>query len=135
MVAVVRVDAELVDDFVGVFAPVFDIDEGVVQRRAIIAGEGIYRAKGLGSGENILCDDLDEKAGELAIGEADAIQSLELFAKILLQRSAVGDVRAVLVFELLEGADKAKLDVLFPGNRCFFSSTESIGRIGGGMKN
>ena len=107
MVAVVRVDAELVDDFVGVFAPVFDIDEGVVQRRAIIAGEAVARTQSLGSGENILCDDLDEKAGELAIGEADAIQSLELFAKILLQRSAVGDVRAVFVFELLEGADKA----------------------------
>ena len=41
VVAVVGVDAELADDFEGVFAPVVDIDERVVQRRAVVAGEAV----------------------------------------------------------------------------------------------
>ena len=40
VVAVVGVDAELVDDLEGVLAPVLDVDERVVQRRAVVAGEG-----------------------------------------------------------------------------------------------
>ncbi|QRK12305.1 hypothetical protein JQX13_21125 [Archangium violaceum] len=39
VVAVVGVDAELVDDFEGVLAPVLDVDEGVVERGAVVADE------------------------------------------------------------------------------------------------
>ena len=46
LVAVVGVDAELVDDLERVFAPVLDVDQGVVQRRAVIAGEGIVARGG-----------------------------------------------------------------------------------------
>jgi hypothetical protein len=96
VVAVVRVDAELVDDLEVVFAPVLDVDQGVVQRRAVVAGEGVDAAQGLGGGEDIRGDDLIQQAGELGIGEADAVQGLELLAEVLPARRG-RDVRAVFV--------------------------------------
>ncbi len=84
VVAVVRVDAELVDDLEGVFAPVLDVDQGVVQRRAVIAGEGIDLAKDLGGGEDIGRDDLVEQSGKLGIGQMHSVKRLELFAEVLL---------------------------------------------------
>ena len=50
VVAVVGVDAELVDDLEVVFAPVLEVDEGVVQRRAVIADEAFDGAEGLRGG-------------------------------------------------------------------------------------
>ena len=85
MVAVVGVDAELVDDLEGVLAPVLDVDQGVVERGAVIAGEGAYFPQGLGGGEDIGADDFIEQPGELAIGEADAVQGLEFFPEVLFQ--------------------------------------------------
>ena len=57
VVAVVCVDAELVDDLKRVFAPVLVVDQRVVQRGAVIAGEGVALAQGAGSGEDIRSDD------------------------------------------------------------------------------
>src|SRR4051812_36174294 len=37
VVAVVRVNAELVDDLESVFAPVLNVDQGVIQWRAVVA--------------------------------------------------------------------------------------------------
>jgi hypothetical protein len=85
VVAVVRVDAQLVDDLEGVFAPVLDVDQGVVQRGAVVADEGVAVPQGSGGGKNIGGDDLVEQAGELAIGEVDAVEGLELFAEVALQ--------------------------------------------------
>lgn len=51
--AVVGVDTELVDDFVVVLAPVFDIDQRIVQGGAVIACEGIAFAEGAGSDEDV----------------------------------------------------------------------------------
>ncbi len=65
LVAVVGIDAELVDDFKRVFAPVLDVDQGVVQRRAIIAGEAVALAEGFGGGEDIRGDDFLEKTLKL----------------------------------------------------------------------
>ena len=84
MVAVVGIDAELVDDLEVVFAPVLDVDQGVVQRRAVIAGERFPVPKGLRGGEHIRCDDLVEQPLEFAVGEVDAIQGFELFPKVRL---------------------------------------------------
>ena len=127
MVAVVGVDTELADDLVGVFAPVLDVDEGVVQRRAVVAGEGIDLAEGLGGGEDIGRDDLFKQAGELGVGEADAVEGLELFAEVGLEGGAVVDVGADGVFEVAELLNEQVLDVLlphdeFPGFRCSFVS-------------
>ena len=84
VVAVVSVDAELIDDLVGVFAPVADVDESVIQRRTVIAGEGIDLAQGLCRRVDIGRDDLVEEPGELGIGEMDPVQGLELFPEIRL---------------------------------------------------
>jgi len=56
VVAVVGVDADLVDDLEGVLTPVLEVDEGVVQRRAVVAGEGVDLLQGLGGGEDIQAD-------------------------------------------------------------------------------
>lgn len=117
VVAVVRVDAELVNDLEVVFAPVLDVDEGVVQRRAIVPGEVIDLAKGLGCGEDIRSDDFIEQAGELAIGQVDAVERFEFLPEVLFQCGAVADVRAVFVFEAAELLDEPVLDVLFPDDR------------------
>src|SRR5580692_2157529 len=45
LVAVVGVDAELVDDFKRVFAPVLSVHQGIVQWRAIITGEAVAPAE------------------------------------------------------------------------------------------
>ena len=71
----------------------------------------------LGGGEDIGRDDLVEQAGELAIGEVDAVEGLELLAEVLLQRGAVADVGAVFVLEALELADEAVFDAVFSDDR------------------
>ena len=112
VVAVVRVDAKLVDDLEGVFAPVLDVDQGVVQWRAVVAGEGVDLAESLGGGEDIGRDDLFEQAGELGVGEADTVQSFEFFAEVFLQRGAVADVGPVGVFQAAQLFDEFRFDVL-----------------------
>ncbi len=66
VVAVVGVDAELADDLKGVFAPVVDIDERVVERGAVVAGEAAPVAERLGGGEDVWGDDVIEQALEFA---------------------------------------------------------------------
>ncbi|GEM_PF-1974162 len=102
VVAVVGVDAELVDGFEGVFAPVLDVDQGVVQRCAVVTSKGVDLAERLGSGENIGGDDLVKQPGELSISEADSVQGLELLTEILLQRGAISNIRAKSIFETVE---------------------------------
>jgi hypothetical protein len=53
VVAVVGVDAELIDDLEGVLAPVLDVDQRVVERRAVVAGEAVDLAERLGGGEYV----------------------------------------------------------------------------------
>jgi hypothetical protein len=100
VVAVVRVDAELVDDLEVVFAPVPDVDQRVVQRRTVVAGEAVDIAEGLRGGEDIGRDDLIEQAGELGIREADAVELLELVAEIPLQCGPVRNIRTVDIFQV-----------------------------------
>jgi len=73
VVAIVGVDAELVDDLEGVLAPVFDVNQGVVEGRAVVAGEAVSLAEGARGGEDIGRDDLVEEALELTVGERDAV--------------------------------------------------------------
>jgi hypothetical protein len=74
MMAVIRIDAQLIDHLEGVLAPVLRVDEGVVERRAVIAGEAVALAKRAGGGEDIGRDDFVEEALELAVAELDPIQ-------------------------------------------------------------
>jgi hypothetical protein len=73
MVAVVSVDAELVDDLEVVLAPVLDVDERVVQRRAVVARKAVDRAERSSRGEHVRRDDLVEQALELIVGQLDAV--------------------------------------------------------------
>ena len=52
-------------------------------------------AEGAGGGEDVRGDDLVEQTLELAVGQRDAVQGLELLAEVLLQRGAVADVGAI----------------------------------------
>ena len=73
VVAVVGVDAELVDDFEVVFAPVLDVHQGVGQRRAVVADEVVLLANDTGGGKDVRSDEFIEEPLEFAVGEADAV--------------------------------------------------------------
>ncbi len=57
MVAVVCVDAQLVDGLEAVFAPVPGIDQGVIERRAVVASEAVDAAQAACGGEYIRGND------------------------------------------------------------------------------
>ena len=98
--AVVGIDAELIDDLEGVLAPVLDVDEGVVERRAVVADERFPVAEGACGFVHVGCDDLIEESLELAIREFDTVQGLELFPEVCFKRGSIADVGAILVFEV-----------------------------------
>src|SRR6476620_4380442 len=97
MVTVVSVDAKLTDDLEGILTPVLDIDQGVVERRTVVACQTIYLAERAGSSEDIGRDDFVNKTPKLSVRQADAVERLKLLAEISLERGAVPDVRAILV--------------------------------------
>ena len=102
MVAVVRVDSELVDDLEVVFAPVLEVHEGVVQRRAIIACKRIDATQGLGRGKHIRRDDFVQQAGEFGIGELDAVKCLEFLSEVLFERGTVSNIGTICEFEAVK---------------------------------
>jgi hypothetical protein len=102
VMAVVGVDAELPDDLEGVFAPIDDVDEGVVERGAVIAGEAAAVAERVGSGENVGGDNFIEQAFEFAIRQVNMVERFELLAEVLLQRGPVPDVCAIFVLQTLK---------------------------------
>ena len=111
--AVVGVDAELVDDLEGVFAPVFDVDKGVVERGAVVAGEAVDLAEQGRGGKDVGGDDLVEEAFEFAVGELDAVESLEVISEVAFEGGAVPDVRPMSVFEIGQLADQCLFEFLF----------------------
>ena len=100
VMAVIGVDAQLVDDLEIVLAPVFDVDQRVLERRAVVALEGVALPQTAGGGEDVRGDDVLKQSAEFVIGEVHAVQSLEVFAEVPFQRRAVADVLAVGVFEV-----------------------------------
>ena len=107
------VDAQLVDHFETVLAPVLEVDQLIVQWRAVLPLEGIGVAQGLGAGEGVGADNALQQAGKFGIGEVDAVERFEFFAEVLLQRLTVADIRAVGVFEVLQFGEQALFDVVF----------------------
>ena len=98
--AVVRIDAELIDDLEGVLAPVLDVDEGVVERRTVVADERFPVAERPGGFVNVWCDNPVEESFELAIREFDTVQGFELFPEVCFKRGSIADVGAILVLEV-----------------------------------
>ena len=88
-------------------APILDVDQGVVKRRAVVSRERVALAQGAGGGEHIGGDDVVEQAFELGIAQVDAVERLEMLAEITLQGSAVANVVSVAVFQALQLANEA----------------------------
>jgi len=98
--AVVGVDAELVDNFEGVLAPVLDVDKCVVERGAVVADEAVYLAEQCRGGEDVGGNDLVKEALEFAVGKLDAVEGLEVVAEITFEGGAVADVGAICIFKV-----------------------------------
>jgi len=64
MVTVVGVDTQLIDHFETVLAPVLDVDQGVIERRSVIALKAVLFAQVAGSGEHIGVNDLISQPGK-----------------------------------------------------------------------
>ena len=105
MEAVISVYAELVDDLEGVFAPVLDVNEGVVEWGAVVAGETVDFAEQSRGGEDVRGDDLVEEALEFAVGKLDAVEVLEVLAEVALKGGTVADFRAIDILEVAEFRD------------------------------
>ncbi len=113
MVAVVRVDAKLVDDLEVVLAPVFDVDQRVVQWRPIVAGEGVDAAYGLGRRKDIRRDDFVQKPLEFAIRQVDVVERVELLAEVFLEGRSVANVGTVFVLQLSKFLDELQFKLVF----------------------
>lgn len=104
--AVVGVDAELADNFEGVFTPVLDVDKGVVERGAVVARKTVDLAEPGRIGEDVGSDDLVEKTLEFSVSELDAVEGLEMIAEVGFEGGAVTNVLAVDVFEIYQFTDQ-----------------------------
>ena len=100
VMAVVRIDAELINDLEGVLAPVLDVDEGVVERCAVVADERFPVLERAGGLAHVWRDDFVEESLELAAGEVDAVESLELLPEVRFKLGSIANVGAVLVLEV-----------------------------------
>src|SRR5690606_4360839 len=78
-----------------------------------IANEIVFLAEADGVLEDVGRDEVVEEAGELGVGEADAIEGLELFAEVALQRGAVADVGTIGVFQITKFLEERVFDRLF----------------------
>ena len=76
------------DDREVVFAPVTDVDQGVGERGAVVAGEVVLLAENAGGGEDVGRDKFVEEAGELGVGQAYADQGLDFLAEVGFERGA-----------------------------------------------
>ncbi len=100
VMAVVRIDAELIDDLEAVLAPVLDVDEGVVERRAVVADKRFPVPQRTGGFVHVWCDDLIEESLELSVGEVDAVECLELLPEVRFKLGEIADLGAVFVLEV-----------------------------------
>ena len=103
----------MVNHLEAVLAPVLDVDQGVVERRAVVALEVVALAQVPGGGEDVQGDDRLQQPVKLAVGEVDAVQRLEMLAEVLLQGGAIANVRAVGVFEITQFFNQGLFDFLF----------------------
>jgi hypothetical protein len=113
MVAVVGVDAQLVDHLEVVLAPVLDIDQGVIQWCTIVTEEGVALAQVPGGGEDVRGKDLIQQSGKFRIHQIDFVERFKFFPKIFLKRITVTDVLAICVFEIGQRVDQALFDLAF----------------------
>ena len=98
--AVVRIDAELINDLKVVLAPVLDIDECVVEGGAVVTNERFPVPEGACGFVHVGFDDLVEEPLELAVGQCDTIQGFELLPEVCFKRCSIADIGAIFVLEV-----------------------------------
>ena len=113
MVAVIGIDAQLVNHLEAVLAPVIDVHQRVVQRRAVFADEAVARAQRLRRGKDVRRDDLFEQPGEFLVGKLDTVELLELVAEVGFKRGPIADIRTRGVLKVAKLGDQALLDLAF----------------------
>ena len=106
VMAVGGIDAQLVDDFKVVFAPVADIDQGVLQRCAVVALEGVAFAQDFGRRKDVRLDYLVTQPGKFRICQVYPVENREFLAKIVLQRRVIANIGAIGVFLRLQPGDQ-----------------------------
>ncbi len=111
--AVICIDAELIDDLESVFAPVLDVDEGVVERCTVIADKGFAAPEGTGGFVNVRCDNFVEESLKLAVRKCDPVQGFELFPKVCLKRGSITDVRAIVILKVPQLGDEGLFKIAF----------------------
>ena len=100
MMAVIGVDAKLVDYLEGIFAPLPDVDKSVKECLAIVPIKAVALTQMTGSSENIGGDDVIKQPGKLSIAQMNPVKRFKLFAEVLLQGITVANVVTVGVFEV-----------------------------------
>ena len=100
VMAVVCIDAELIDDFEVVLAPVLDVYESVVERRSVVADERFPVPQRAGGLVHVWFDDLIEESLELSVSEVDAVECLELLPEVRFKIGTISDVGAIFVLEI-----------------------------------
>lgn len=113
MVAVLRIDSELIDHLKVILTPILQVDQRIIQRRAVVACEGVEIAKDLGGGEDVRLDDLVEQPGKLAVRQLDAVEGFKLFSKITLKRRTAIDICTINVFQFSQTGYQVGFDFLF----------------------
>jgi hypothetical protein len=83
------------------------------ETHAVVTSEAIALAQRTGGGKDIRGDYFFQQAWEFAVGEADAVESLEFFAEILLQRLAITDIRAIDVLQAFKLIDQFVFKLAF----------------------
>ena len=111
--AVVGIDAELIDDFEGILAPILDVDEGVVEWCAVVAAECFAVPEGTGSFVHVRRDDLVAESLEFAVRECDTIEGFELFPEVCFKRGSITDIGAILVLEVPQFGDQVLFKIVF----------------------
>lgn len=113
VVAVGGIYPKLVDYFKIIFAPLFNIDKGVLQRCTIFPLKCIAFAQQFGSSENIRKNDFIPQSGELGVAEVNPVEAVEFVSEVLFQRSLIPDIRAVGVLEVGQLFDQQSFDFTF----------------------
>jgi hypothetical protein len=113
VVAIIGIDAKLIDYLKTVLAPVANIDQSVVERGTIITLETVPLAQDVRGGEDVGRGDLFQQALKFGASQMDAIERLELFAEIRLHRGAITDIGAVCVFKIFQLADQVSFNLVF----------------------
>lgn len=100
MVAIVRIDTQLIDHLERILAPIPYINQRVIEGRTVIPGKAAALTEDTGRRKNIRCDNLVQQASKLAVSKGNSIQLFKLLPEIGLKSDAITDIRAILILQV-----------------------------------